>query len=123
MGPTNPGFDSASAAEFRDMLLRTILRRYACGDLRSSAYPARGSAADAADAAERRDGGRLLKTACDVWGIPFGELASRSRVGQTVISSFVMGSAPLSWEDTKALSNAVHDSVREKSGQPVRPDL
>jgi len=118
MEPSVPDAESASMREMRDFLLRAFLRRYGHGDLRSSAYPGRGAALEVA---ETREAGRILRFVCDVWGIALGELASRARVEQTVVSRFVMDSSALSWEHTKALTNAVHDLVRERSLQPVDP--
>jgi hypothetical protein len=105
-------FGSAHLRDLRVYLLRKVLERYGHGDLRTSPAPGREYALKAV---AEESGGKLLSYACDVWSVPLGELARRAGVEQTVISSYVMGTRPMDWPQTKALSNALHDMVAERA--------
>lgn len=117
--PAPLSFDSAHLRDLRVYLLRKVLERYGSGHLRTSAVPGRSHALCASSS---ESGGDLLRTVCDVWSISFGELAQKAAVGQVVVSHYVMGTVPMSWEQTKAVSNALHSMIEERRSQPADPD-
>lgn len=104
---------------FREFLVRQVLRRYGYGPLASSPAP---GPAHARAAVSNESGGGLLRSVCDVWSIPLGDLAGRAGLGQTVVSSYVIGVSSPDEGQIRAMSSALVDIISERVGVP-RGDL
>ncbi len=93
-------------------LLRIILRRFAHPDLKDpscSFHP--GAALRAADSGSEA---HLMNVVCDVWGVPFGVLADRSGVENSILAACVIGRVPLNSTEKKAIVKALKEITAEK---------
>ncbi len=96
---------------FHVFLIRSILRRYSFS---GPGLPVPGPA-------WARIGWRsesvpeLLITVCDAWGVSVGELATKSKIEQSILSSFIIGVSPLSEEQTKSVVLSLRGMIDEKS--------
>lgn len=92
--------------------LRMILRRYSVPEAK---MPRAGPAW--ADIAYRSESsGELLRTVCDAWDIPLGEIARRASLAETVIPQFIMGVRDMSWPEEKDMVRAIHEIVGKSDG-------
>jgi len=97
---------------FHGFLVRSILRRYSCS---GPSLPAPGP--KWASIGWRSEScPELLINVCDAWGVPVGELALKSKIEQSVLSSFIMGVSSLSEKQIESVVFSLHEIMGEKSG-------
>jgi hypothetical protein len=99
-------------SNFRGFLVRSILRRYSFS---GPGLPAHGP--KWAEIGWRSEScPELLINVCDAWGVSVGQLAVKSKVEQSVLSSFIMGVYPLSEGQMRSVTLALHEIMGEKNG-------